>query len=83
MVRLETIGFRLERIQRILIYIPVWLDQKRINAKALLNDYLAFTFQYGQIRNEDVSEDLSNIKKIYIPVWLDQKPVLGRPKIIK
>ena len=33
----------------------------------------AFTFQYGQIRNEDVKKEIERIKEIYIPVWLDQK----------
>ena len=33
-----------------------------------------FTFQYGQIRNNDYKNALLHIKKIYIPVWIYQKP---------
>ena len=34
---------------------------------------LAFTFQYGQIRNDDKKVDIDDPNHIYIPVWLDQK----------
>ena len=33
----------------------------------------AFTFQYGQIRNEWGIRAEGEAKEIYIPVWLDQK----------
>ena len=33
----------------------------------------AFTFQYGQIRNEYLLKIIFNLWIIYIPVWLDQK----------
>ena len=35
--------------------------------------YFLFTFQYGQIRNDDILSRAVNLIKIYIPVWLDQK----------
>ena len=34
---------------------------------------VAFTFQYGQIRNNSCSMECYKLFKIYIPVWLDQK----------
>ena len=41
--------------------------------KSLQTLSLKFTFQYGQIRNPEVTVRLSVIVPIYIPVWLDQK----------
>ena len=55
------------------IYIPVWLDQKLEIILDVLNENFKFTFQYGQIRNVDTYDALRYSISIYIPVWLDQK----------
>ena len=34
---------------------------------------IIFTFQYGQIRNDDIVSNCSDVTVIYIPVWIDQK----------
>ena len=37
----------------------------------------AFTFQYGQIRN-NIQQNVQTVQKnIYIPVWIDQKPAVN------
>ena len=39
-----------------------------------------FTFQYGQIRNQNNKNNLYIKEQIYIPVWIDQKPRRWRNK---
>ena len=40
-----------------------------------LPEVMPFTFQYGQIRNDEIKKKKEETSIIYIPVWLDQKPV--------
>ena len=44
-----------------MIYIPVWLDQKlsEVDRKAI--NTIRFTFQYGQIRNNNEIKSLSTL----------------------
>ena len=51
----------------------VRLETYRLN-KVSTSSY-AFTFQYGQIRNELKKQNVLCYKVIYIPVWLDQKHI--------
>ena len=37
------------------------------------SEWVEFTFQYGQIRNNNQSYTIKPFNLIYIPVWLDQK----------
>ena len=39
----------------------------------LLQQFIRFTFQYGQIRNFTEEEIVDRYIDIYIPVWIDQK----------
>ena len=59
-----------------MIYIPVWLDQKRKIIHEWIKQFKGFTFQYGQIRNHIHQDYIYFLNNIYIPVWLDQKPYL-------
>ena len=73
MVRLEMRKASIDRADDIIIYIPVWLDQKFTSTLNKDREIIQFTFQYGQIRNINTIYYLYVFYNIYIPVWLDQK----------
>ena len=52
------------------------LETETIGAKTPVK--IAFTFQYGQIRNLGTVDKMNNNIVIYIPVWIDQKLLLKR-----
>ena len=60
-------------ILAILIYIPVWIDQKPNAGGTVGMIQMGFTFQYGQIRNQAEKAEREAHETIYIPVWIDQK----------
>ena len=47
------------------------LETRYSNAASTYNP--TFTFQYGQIRNDDSNTYRELVNAIYIPVWIDQK----------
>ena len=59
----------------VVIYIPVWIDQKPSKKDNTENQNNEFTFQYGQIRNACPFAVSAHNSVIYIPVWIDQKPI--------
>ena len=59
--------------KQVIIYIPVWIDQKRKYLITRKTDKLDLYSSMDRLETEPTTVYINCLDTIYIPVWIDQK----------